>query len=89
MEGWYNRKLDNRGLDNRGLFNLLKKFAIIDIFYQNMGNGKFKPMNLSLPTLTDSLNSTSVTFADIDNDADFDIFITIFDGKNYLFEKNI
>jgi signal transduction histidine kinase len=63
------------------------RYKLPDIFYQNMGNGKFKPMNLSLPTLTDSLNSTSVTFADIDNDADFDIFITIFDGKNYLFEN--
>jgi signal transduction histidine kinase len=63
------------------------RYKLPDLFYQNTGNGQFKKMFLPLPTITDSLKSTSVTFADTDNDADFDIFITVSGGQNYLFKN--
>lgn len=63
------------------------RYRLPDIFYQNTGDGQFKEIELSIPPLIDSLRSTSVTFADIDNDADFDMFITVSGGNNYLFQN--
>jgi signal transduction histidine kinase len=64
------------------------RYNLPDLFYRNLGNGQFKKMDLPLPTLTDSLKSTSVTFADTDNDADFDMVVTLYGKKNYLFINN-
>jgi len=61
------------------------RYKLPDLLYQNRGSGQFHKVDISLPTLTDSLKSTSVTFSDIDNDADFDIFVTQFGGENYLY----
>ena len=63
------------------------RYKLPDIFYQNLGNGTFKRMNLLLPTLTDSLRSTSITFADVDNDADFDMLVTLSEKNNLLFQN--
>jgi len=61
------------------------RYKLPDLFYRNIGSGQFKRIILDLPTLTDSLKSTSVTFADIDNDADFDMVITQSGTRNYLY----
>jgi signal transduction histidine kinase len=63
------------------------RYKLPDLFYQNLGNGQFKKMLLSLPTLEDSIKSTSVSFADIDNDADFDMVVTQSNGQNFLYQN--
>jgi signal transduction histidine kinase len=64
------------------------RYRLPDLFYQNLGDGSFKKMKLLLPTLTDSLKSTSVTFADIDNDADYDMLVTVSGENNLLYQNN-
>jgi len=59
--------------------------AHADLFYRNNGGGMFEQIQLPLPTLSDTLATTSVTFADIDNDADQDILITNRTGRNFLY----
>ncbi len=63
------------------------RYKLPDLFYRNIGDGQFKRILLALPTLTDSLKSISVTFADIDNDADFDMLVTQSGGRNYLYQN--
>jgi signal transduction histidine kinase len=63
------------------------RYNLPDLFYVNQGNGQFKMMNLPLSTLVDSLKSTSVTFADTDNDADFDMVITVYGSRTHLYEN--
>jgi signal transduction histidine kinase len=58
-----------------------------DLFYQNRGNGYFKLMYIPLEVCQQSLRTNGVTFADIDNDGDFDLFITNHDGLNYLYRN--
>ncbi|MCK4559722.1 MAG: VCBS repeat-containing protein [Calditrichia bacterium] len=64
------------------------RYKLPDLFYRNIGDGQFKRILLPLPTLTDSLKSISVTFADIDNDADFDMLVTQSGGRNYLYKNH-
>jgi signal transduction histidine kinase len=56
-----------------------------DLFYRNLGNGRFKQISLPLATLKDSINSIAVSFGDIDNDADFDMLVTQSGGRNFLY----
>jgi len=63
------------------------RYKLPDLFYRNIGNGQFEKVLLHLPTLTDSLKSSSVTFADVDNDADFDMLVTQSGGRNFLFQN--
>jgi two-component system NtrC family sensor kinase len=56
-----------------------------DLFYRNLGNGRFKKISLPLSTLKDSLNTLAVSFGDIDNDADFDMLVTHSGGRNFLY----
>ena len=63
------------------------RYGLPDLLYRNLGDGRFKRVILPIASLTDSLRSTSVNFADIDNDADFDMFITLEGGENQLFQN--
>jgi signal transduction histidine kinase len=63
------------------------RYNLPDLFYRNLGNGQFQLMDLPLSSLIDSLKSTSVTFADMDNDADFDLVVTSYGNNTFLFEN--
>ena len=63
------------------------RYILPDLFYRNIGNRQFEKVLLPLKTLTDSLKSSSVTFADIDNDADFDMLVTQSGGENFLYKN--
>jgi signal transduction histidine kinase len=58
-----------------------------DLFFQNLGNERFKLMNLPIESCRDSNSTNSVSFGDIDNDGDFDFLITNREGMNYLYRN--
>lgn len=58
-----------------------------DLIYCNL-DGSFKKVDLQLETLSDSIHTTSVNFADIDNDGDPDILVTCFTGRDYIYINN-
>jgi signal transduction histidine kinase len=59
-----------------------------DCFYRNNGNGTFRRVFLPLATLTDSLTGNGISFADIDNDGDSDLFVANRNGISYLFRND-
>ncbi|MFQ5582919.1 MAG: CRTAC1 family protein, partial [Calditrichia bacterium] len=59
-----------------------------DVFYRNIGGKVFKPVELSLPHLIDSLNSNGVSFGDIDNDGDLDLLVTDRNKKTCLYRND-
>jgi signal transduction histidine kinase len=59
-----------------------------DFFYRNLGNGRFRNMDLPLETFGKTWNSNGVNFADIDNDGDFDAFVTRRDGDAVLYRND-
>jgi signal transduction histidine kinase len=56
-----------------------------DFFYRNLGDGKYIKMNLPIDLCQKEINTNSVNFGDIDNDGDFDLFVTSNSGFNQLF----
>ncbi len=55
--------------------------------YRNDGNGNFTKLTNG-PLLNDGGNTTSASWADIDNDGDLDVFMTNDGGNNSLFKNN-
>ncbi len=56
-----------------------------DFFYQNRGDGTFKRMNIPLVTCQEYRSTNSASFADIDNDGDFDLFVAYHRGMNFMY----
>jgi signal transduction histidine kinase len=59
-----------------------------DRLYRNLGNGRFRSMDLPLEVCRKSWNSNGVSFADVDNDGDFDLFVTRRDGDAWLYRNH-
>lgn len=59
-----------------------------DLFYRNLGDGRFKHMALDIELCEDADSTNAVSFGDIDNDGDFDLFITHREGRNYLLQND-
>jgi len=59
-----------------------------DNFYRNIAGRTFQKQNLSIPHLTDSLNSDGITFGDIDNDGDLDFLVTDREGNSKLYRND-
>lgn len=55
-----------------------------DWFFENDGKGHFSLREITIPSCTDSNSSNSVSFADVDNDGDYDLFVAVKNGKNIL-----
>ena len=55
--------------------------------YQNDGNGAFTKI-LTGPLVADNLSSMSSSWADYDNDGDFDVFIANYEQGNQLFSND-
>jgi len=99
-DGYFSDVTDRNGLKNSG-FSGGAAFSDVDqdgdldlyicrplhsdLFYRNIGQGKFEQIHPELPTLNETLATTSVTFADIDNNAYPDILITNRAGRNFCF----
>jgi len=58
-----------------------------DRFYRNLGNGRFRSMDLGLEVCRKTWNSNGVSFADVDNDGDFDLFVSRRDGDAGLYRN--
>jgi hypothetical protein len=56
-----------------------------DLFYRNSGRGHFTKMILPILVCQEKMNSNGVSFGDIDNDGDFDLFVTNDLGSNQLY----
>ena len=56
-----------------------------DWFFENTGEAKFIRKDLNIITCIEKISSNSSSFADIDNDGDFDLFVATRDGRNRLF----
>ncbi len=59
-----------------------------DIFYKNVGNSKFIAAQLDIEVCVNKINTNAVSFADLDNDGDFDFLVTNRQGRNYLYLNN-
>jgi hypothetical protein len=55
--------------------------------YRNDGNGNFTKLTDG-PLLNDGSNTTSASWADVDNDGDLDVFMTNDAGNNSFFKNN-
>lgn len=60
-----------------------------DVFMKNIRGRYFQKVQLPIPHLTDSLNSNSITFGDIDNDADPDMIVTDRQGSSRIYRNDI
>ena len=56
-----------------------------DLFFRNNGQGRFTKISLPIAVCQENLNSNGVSFGDIDNDGDFDLFVTNDSGSNQLY----
>lgn len=56
-----------------------------DLFYRNKGNARFADAGLPIEVCTTDLNTNAVSFGDVDNDGDFDLFVTNRNGRNFLY----
>jgi len=73
-------------LDNDGDQDLyITNWNSPDFLYINNGQGLFERSGLDLNSLTKPYKTGSVSFADLDNDYDFDIVVTRFDGSNIIY----
>lgn len=59
-----------------------------DLFYKNTGKGKFILQDLPIEVCQKPIKSNGVSFGDIDNDGDFDLFVTNRRGRNFLYINN-
>lgn len=55
-----------------------------DWFFENDGKGHFSLREITIPCCIDSSSSNSASFADVDNDGDYDLFVAVKNGKNIL-----
>jgi len=73
-------------VDNDGDLDLyVANWQNVDLFYQNNGNGYFERSALNIEVCKEKISTNAVTFSDIDNDGDLDIFVTSRQGRNYLY----
>ena len=73
-------------LDNDGDQDLyITNWDSPDFLYINNGQGLFERSGLDLNSLNKPYKTGSVSFADLDNDNDFDIVVTRFDGSNIIY----
>jgi len=56
-----------------------------DDFYLNNGSGRFLKTDANITACENSYQTGSVCFFDLDNDNDFDIVVTRFDGPNLVY----
>jgi len=69
-------------------FGMIKDFAETGVMPNTaelISQGIFKKMNLPIAVCQKSMRNNGISFADIDNDADFDFFVTSEEGSNYLY----
>jgi hypothetical protein len=89
-DAYYSRNADWLDIDNDGYVDLFvaNETNQNENFYKNNTGETFT--SLQIPNLlTSNGNSTSSSWEDIDNDGDFDVFISNYSGqKNFLFANN-
>ncbi len=72
-------------LDNDGDQDVyIANWDTTDFLYLNNGNGEFTRTLINLSSLNNTYKTSSVSFADVDNDNDFDMVLTRFDGPNII-----
>ncbi len=73
-------------LDNDGDQDLyIANWDAPDFLYVNDGKGIFNKVELKINSLTKPFKTNGVSIADLDNDQDFDIVLTRFDGPNIIY----
>ncbi|MFC2088710.1 FG-GAP-like repeat-containing protein [Calditrichota bacterium] len=76
-------------IDNDGDLDLyVTNWFDRDIFYKNIGGSKFVSAGMDIEVCVNKINTNAVSFADLDNDGDFDFFVTNRQGRNYLYLNN-
>lgn len=77
-------------VDGDGFSDLyICNWFVPDVLLKNVEGKYFQRVRLPIPHLTDSLNSNSVTFGDIDNDGDLDMMVTDRQGSSRLYRNDI
>ncbi len=59
-----------------------------DLFYRNLGDGRFRLMFVAMAVCQGDYSTNGVSFGDVDNDGDFDLFVTNRLGRNFLYRND-
>ncbi|NQT25396.1 VCBS repeat-containing protein [candidate division KSB1 bacterium] len=58
-----------------------------DLMYRNKGNGVFHRSSIDIEVCQKVINTNGVSFSDIDNDGDYDLFVTHRGGRDFLYRN--
>lgn len=73
-------------IDRDGDMDLfVTRWFLPSLFYRNLGDGRFRKMELTLPVSSRPQVANGASFGDIDNDGDFDLFVANRNGRNFLY----
>ncbi|MBN1894601.1 VCBS repeat-containing protein [bacterium] len=73
-------------IDRDGDMDLfVTRWFLPSLFYRNLGDGRFRKIEMSLAVSTLPQVANGAGFGDIDNDGDFDLFVANRNGWNFLY----
>ena len=58
-----------------------------DLLYRNRGDGHFTRISANIDVCQKVINTNGVSFGDMDNDGDYDLFVSHRDGRDYLYRN--